>query len=218
MDTFVDFFERNIGDEGIDLETKIQNEFERQTGSLFSEINKMEISLDADIRHYDNIMGDMTIKGWKSGGKLLANAGIKISAEGVKNARNLIMPTFKFKPWGAIKLANNMNKAIPIVGLILSIGFEAWDTYDQMKKEQEFKKAIDEIVSKFEQQRKEYLQFINDEDAFARELFPSYFDIEKRLEELFKELRDKETLNKKLKKWCEAGEAIAIEAEFEIIS
>lgn len=40
METIGAFFQRNIGDEGIVLETRIKNEFERQLGSMAHEIKK----------------------------------------------------------------------------------------------------------------------------------------------------------------------------------
>ncbi len=47
---------------------------------------------------------------------------------------------FKFKPWGAVKLAGNLNKALPLIGF----AFEAWDSWNKYQKacDQEFEKWI----------------------------------------------------------------------------
>ncbi len=68
----------------------------------------------------------------------------------------------KFKPWGAVKLASNLNKALPLIGL----AFEAWDSWNTHKKIQEFEKAKREMESHFENQKQEILALINDETRF----------------------------------------------------
>jgi len=125
------------------------------------------------------------------------------------------MPAFKFKPWGAVKLASNLNKALPIIGAAIGIGIELWDSYSQKKKDDEFQKGIVDMVSKFEQQRKEYLEFLNDENKFIRECFPNYISLQKQLENLHIDLQKKQLQHEKFNKWREMGEAI--EAEFVVI-
>jgi len=217
IDTIDDFFERNIGNEGIVLSTKIKNEFERQLGGAAPRINQMQLTLNAGVQQYYNVMGsvigDYALKGIKTGGQFLAH-GVNITNVNVLAARNFIMPAFKFKPWGAVKLANNLNKAIPIIGTSISIVFEMWDSYSKKKKEQKFQEAIDDIVSKFEQQRKEYLDFLDD-DKFIGECFPNFISLEKQLEGLNADLSEKQSQHEKFKKWRERGEAI--DAEFKII-
>ena len=218
IDTIGDFFERNIGSEGIRLSAKIKNEFERQLGSAAPRISQMQLSLNAGIQQYNNVIGsvigDYALKGLKTGGEFLAR-GVKLTNVNVLAARNFIMPAFKFKPWGAIKLANTLNKAIPIIGTLIGIGFELWDSYSEKKKEQEIQKTIVDIVSKFEQQRKEYLDFLDD-DKFTGECFPNFISLEKQLEGINLDLSEKQSQHEKFKKWRERGEAI--EAEFKIVS
>lgn len=59
---------------------------------------------------------------------------------------------FKFKPWGAIKLASNLNKAVPLIGF----AFEAWDSYNKYQKEQKLKEAKKGMVSNFDNQKKKF--------------------------------------------------------------
>jgi hypothetical protein len=104
METIADFFERNIGDGGIVLNTKIQNEFERQIEGAYSEINQMQISLETDLNQYNSVIGQMAHDGIKEGGKFLLKGGVHITADGIKAARNFLMPFLKFKPWGQSNL------------------------------------------------------------------------------------------------------------------
>lgn len=57
---------------------------------------------------------------------------------------------FKFKPWGAVKLASNVNKALPLIGL----AFEAWDSWNKYQKEQALEEAKKGMVSNFDNQKK----------------------------------------------------------------
>lgn len=99
IETINEFFERNIGDEGIVLETTIQNEFERQLGKIAYEISKAETNFNASINHYNNMVGDLAIQGMKISKEFLKNA--KVSSKAILTTRDFLMPTFKFKPSGS---------------------------------------------------------------------------------------------------------------------
>jgi GTPase SAR1 family protein len=187
MDTITGFFERNIGSEGIVLSARIQNEFERQLGGAYREINRMRISLESGIEQYNTVIGQMAFEGLKAGGQFL-KTGVHITADGIKAARNFIMPALKFKPWGAVKLAGNLNKAIPIVGSILGIVVDVGESIAQKVQE----------------------------EKFIQEFFPDYVSLKKQIDELNTELREKQARHEQFRQWRMRGEAI--EAEFKIIS
>ncbi|NLM68130.1 MAG: labile enterotoxin output A, partial [Enterococcus sp.] len=127
LKTIDEFFEKNIGDEGIILETSIQNEFERQLGKISYEISKAEKNFNVSVKHYNNMVGDLAIEGMKVGKNFMKNA--QISGKSVLAARDFLMPTFKFKPWGAIKLADKLSKGFVVCGSLLGVGLEMWDSY-----------------------------------------------------------------------------------------
>jgi GTPase SAR1 family protein len=219
-ETIGEFFQRNIGDEGIVLNTKIQNEFDRQTGSTNREISKMKMNVNAEIRQYNNVMGavigDIALKGIKTGGNILAKGSVQITNVGIKAARDVLMPALKFKPWQAVKLASNLNKALPIIGQVIGIVIEIGDSISKKKKEEQFRSTVDGIVENFEKQRKEMLGFLDDEGRFIPQFFPDYIDLLKQIDDMQHELREKEKLHEKFQKWREQGEVI--EAEFKILS
>ncbi|GAA7552263.1 hypothetical protein ckin34_11480 [Helicobacter pylori] len=68
-----------------------------------------------------------------------------------------------------------MNKALPLIGL----AFEAWDSYNKYRKQQEFEKAKEKMKSNFDGQKQEILALINDETRFKQTCFPSVFELEK---------------------------------------
>ncbi len=123
LETFNDFVIREIGDEGINIETRVQNAFERETQGIFNEMAKIGTSFDADMSLFEKHDGAL--------GKIGINF---LNQSGFINATN-------------IKLAGNLNKALPLIG----IAFEIWDSYNKYQKEQEFEKAKEEIKSSFEE-------------------------------------------------------------------
>lgn len=215
LDTFNDFFQRNIGSEGVVLETKINNEFDRQLGNVSREINKMQISFNAGVDQYTSVVGDMAINGLKMSSELLKRGSVNITNKGILAARDMLKLPIKFKPWGAIKLAQGLNKAVPIIGSIIGIGIDLWDSYSEMKKEEEFQRVINNVVINFEQQRKEYLGFIDDEQLFIPQFFPHYTKLLEQIDQMENEMVNKEQQQQRFIEWRNDGEMI--EVDFKMI-
>ncbi len=150
LETFNDFVIREIGDEGINIETRVQNAFERETQEIFNELAKIETGFDADMGLFEKHAGTLG----KIGINLLNQSGF-INATNIKLARDALVATgkfvgmdlaFKFKPWGAVKLAGNLNKALPLIG----IAFEIGDSVMKLKKEKELEETKEKMKSNFE--------------------------------------------------------------------
>ncbi len=162
LETFNDFAMREIGDKGINIDTRVQNEFEKQTQGIVNEIAKIETSFNADMSFFEKHAGTLG----KIGINFLNQSGF-INTTNIKLARDALVAAgkfvgidlaLKFKPWGAVKLAGNLNKALPLIGL----AFEAWDSWNKYKKQQEFEKAKEKMQSHFDGQKQEILDLIND--------------------------------------------------------
>lgn len=141
LETFNDFVKREIGDEGINIKTRVQNAFERETQGIYNEMAKIETGFNADMSLFEKHAGTFG----KIGNEFLTQSGL-INATNIKLARDGIAAVgklvsidlaFKFKPWGAVKLAGNLNKALPLIG----IAFEAWDSWNKYQKEQKLEEA-----------------------------------------------------------------------------
>ncbi|GAA8364461.1 hypothetical protein HpNP2_05460 [Helicobacter pylori] len=154
LETFNDFAMREIDDEGINIETRVQNAFERETQGIFNEIAKIVTSFNADRSFFEKHAGTFG----KIGSEFLKQSGF-INATNIKLARDTIAAVgkfvgvdwaFKFKPWGAVKLAGNLNKALPLIG----IAFELWDSYNKYQKIEKFEKNKEEMKSNFDNQKK----------------------------------------------------------------
>ncbi|GAA7139469.1 50S ribosome-binding GTPase [Helicobacter pylori] len=141
LETFNDFLKREIGNEGINIEIRVQNAFERETQGILDEIAKIGTSFNADMSFFEKHAGTFG----KIGNELLTKSGF-INATNIKLTRDAIAAVgkfvgidlaFKFKPWGTVKLAGNLNKALPFIG----IAFEVWDSWNKYQKEQKLKEA-----------------------------------------------------------------------------
>ncbi|EMG88009.1 hypothetical protein HMPREF1396_00349 [Helicobacter pylori GAM114Ai] len=146
----------------------------------------------------------------KIGIKLLEQSKF-INATNIKVARDGIVAVgkfvgidlaLKFKPWGAVKLAGNLNKALPLIGL----AFEAWDSYNKYQKQQEFEKAKGEMKSNFDNQKQEILALINDETRFKQTCFPSVFELEKCIQACEESVKKTQECAQGLEKWIQTGE------------
>lgn len=184
LETFNDFVIREIGDEYINMETRVQNAFERETQGIFNEIAKIETGFNADMGLFEKHAGAFG----KIGINFLNQSGF-INATNIKLARDALVATgkfvgidlaLKFKPWGAVNLAGNLNKALPLIG----IAFEVWDSWKESQEIEKLEKAKEEMKSNFDGQKQEILDLINDETRFKQTCFPEIFKLERSFQEL----------------------------------
>ncbi|WRF47508.1 dynactin subunit 1 [Helicobacter pylori] len=206
LETFNDFVKREIGDEGINIDTRVQNAFERETQGIYNEMAKIETGFNADMNFFEKHAGSLG----KIGINFLNQSGF-INATNIKLARDTIAAVgklvgvdlaFKFKPWGAVKLAGNLNKALPLIG----IAFEAWDSWNKYQKEQKLEEAKKGMVSYFDNQKKEILDLINDETRFKQTCFLSALELEKSLQEIKEAIEKTQECDQEFEKWIKAGE------------
>ncbi len=57
LETFNDFVKREIGEEGINIKTRVQNAFERETQGILNEIVKIGTSFNADMSFFEKHAG-----------------------------------------------------------------------------------------------------------------------------------------------------------------
>lgn len=216
METFNDFFERNIGSEGVVLDQHIKNEFSRQLGSVSNGLSRAHENIYTGLQDYNNVVGDLALNGLKMGGEFLKHIDpITVTGEGIKAARDIVFPALKFKPWGAMKLAGNLeglSKGLPIVGQVIGIGVDVWGQIDDARKQQEFNDAVMQMKSNFEKQRAEYLEMVSDSPAFIKNFFPHFLDLESDVKNMEDELKEKSNMISHFQNWQK--ELNTIEGEF----
>lgn len=136
--------------------------------------------------------------------KFINATNIKLTRDGIVAVAKFtgIDLALKFKPWGAVKLAGNLNKALPFIG----IAFEAWDSWNKYQKEQKLEEAKEKMVSNFDNQKKEILDLINDETRFKQTCFLSVLELEKLLQEIKEAIKKMQACDQEFEKWIKAGE------------
>ncbi|NHB13703.1 labile enterotoxin output A [Helicobacter pylori] len=206
LETFNDFVIREIGDKGINIETKVQNEFERQTQGIVNEISKIETGFNADMSLFEKHAGAFG----KIGIDLLKQSGF-INATNIKLARDALVATgkfvgidlaLKFKPWGAVNLAGSINKGLPLIGLAI----EVWDSWKESQKIEKLEKAKEEMKSNFDGQKQEILALINDETRFKQTCFPMALELEKCIQACEESVKKTQECAQGLEKWIQTGE------------
>lgn len=213
LETFAGFFEREVGAEGIIVSTRLQNEFSRQTQSIMLEVEKMQIGFDSEVNHFNTTVKALGKQGINHllKGNLVNNTTVLAARDGLttiaKTVGMDIGKYLKFKPWGAMKFAKGANGALAFLGVAL----EAWDSWEQYKREEAFKKAIAAMVDNFEQQRQDFLALVNS-DRFKEEFFPDYLLLNTRRQELQSNLDESRVRQQRFQAW--RVEAETIDAEF----
>ncbi|GHP59447.1 hypothetical protein VN1193_07520 [Helicobacter pylori] len=206
LETFNNFVIREIGDKGINIETKVQNEFERQTQGIVNEIAKIGTSFNADVSLFEKHAGTFG----KIGSEFLTKSGL-INATNIKLARDGIAAVgkfvgidlaFKFKPWGAVKLAGNLNKALPLIGF----AFELWDSWNTQQQIEKLEEAKEEMKSNFEEAKEQMIEFINDKAKFKQTCFPNALELEKSFQEIEEKIKKMQECDQEFEKWIKTGE------------
>lgn len=206
LETFNDFAMREIGDEGINIETRVKNAFERETQGIFNEMAKIETGFNADMSFFEKHAGTLG----KIGIDLLKQSGF-INATNIKAARDGIVAVakftgidlaLKFKPWGAVRLEGNLNKALPLIG----IAFEIGDSVMKLKKEKELEETKEKMKSNFEEAKEQMIEFINDEAKFKQTCFPNALELEKSFQEIEEKIKKTQECDQEFEKWIQTGE------------
>jgi hypothetical protein len=194
--TFESIIRKYIGSDGSRLNEIINNIF-----SEYAEQNKsayIRSNIESDFKQL-NQLTQTTLK-WSS--NVLKNA--KVSSETIKTIRDIIMPSFKFKPWGAVKAAKWFGRITTVLGIAL----EAITWYQKRKKEKEFEKAKVDLKTSVNNAFEEARAIINTEEKYFNALAPGIIEGRKYLNELTnsmkkieKELEQADSLYYKLRNW-----------------
>lgn len=213
LETYTKFFEREVGNEGIVISTRLENEFERKLRTVAQELQRMEMSYQADISHYNSNLARLGKQGLdyviKSGS--INNTTIIAARDGVVSAAKMVgvdlSKLLKFNPWGAINLAKGLSSLLSFLG----VAIEGLNTWKQYQREKAFKEAVEKMVENFESQRK-YLREMLDADDFLSAYFAGYIRLKGELALLEESLDESKQRQKRFAEWW--AQAETINAEF----
>lgn len=97
----------------------------------------------------------------------------------------------------------------------MGLGVEAWESYSEKKQEEEFYKAKNLMKEKLEEQRKDYIEFIDNEEEFSKQFFPDYFELLEQIKDITNAVNDRQRLQEEFEIWKNEGEII--EGDFEVL-
>ncbi|MCR6573611.1 LeoA/HP0731 family dynamin-like GTPase [Campylobacter insulaenigrae] len=208
LDTFGAFITREIGQNGINIDTKIQNAFDKQTHRIHAQFSRIQTNFTTELSFFEKSISAFG----KQGVNFLRHSGM-INATNIKIARDVVVQGakyigidlgLKFKPWGAVSLANKANVALAVIG----IGIELWDSYKQAQKEKEFQSIKQKMEKNFHEQKSEILELINDDKIFKERFFPKVSDLESALKYIKDNIIEEENRKNSFSNWLKKGEEI----------
>ncbi|WP_422505471.1 LeoA/HP0731 family dynamin-like GTPase [Stenotrophomonas sp. GZD-301] len=212
--TFNDFYEREIGADGIMLSTHLQKEFEQRVKGVNLQMAKVQLDLDTEVNHINAVMRDMGKQGlqYVLKGNLINNGSVLAARDGIVGAAKAlgmdsVGKALKFKPWGAVKFAKAANGALVFVGAAVEI----WDSWNEARREQAFQTLIATMVTSFEDQRADLLTMLQGEQAVPT-LFPDYQELAASVQVVQAETAVVKERRLQFQAWNE--EALALDAEF----
>lgn len=216
QETFAEFFEREIGNEGIVLATKLQSEFEQQMSSVKLELSNLQIGVESEINHFNARVRSMGKQGvnYLIGQKLINSQTLLATRDGIVSIAKVVgvdlAKVLKFKPWGAVNLAKTVNGVLVVVGLAI----EVWDLWESNQREKAFQASMAKLIENLEAQRAELLSMLASDD-FASRFFAEYEDLEMQAQGIANELEAREAKRQEFKAW--RGQAEALDVEFRMI-
>jgi hypothetical protein len=214
LETFSEFYERKVGAGGVMMAASLQNEFERQLGGVNLELGRMRLSIDAEVNHFNTMVGGLGKQGlgYVIKGNFINSESVKLTRDGIVAAANALGfdlgKALNFKPWGAVNLANNINNVLVAASVIM----EVYDIIEHQRKEKIFHETVREMVENFEHQRDELLSLINDE-SFQENFFPDFIALRGRADDVQEAIRTQTQQRAQFQAWRESGELIQLKMD-----
>lgn len=213
METFTAFLHREIGNEGCLIGQKVQEIFNDEVQSISSDLNRVQLDVNTEIQHFDNLVTSLG----KKGVSYLAKPGV-INNQTVLMARDGVVSVAKtigvdiggflnFKPWGATKLANGLGSALAVVGIAL----EAWDSYKEKERQEAFQRTTAQMILDLQKQSKEVVALI-DGPNFHEKFFPALGALKGQLDQINAEMVRVEEQHTRFRHWYDSGKIIDVES------
>lgn len=221
LQTWNDFFEREVGAEGIIIQMRLQNEYEKRLRSAQVSMESVQSSFVSEINHFNTMISGMGKQGVKFliDGKVINNKSILMMRDGVVSISKTVgldlSKNLKFKPWGAHKLANGANIGVAGLGILL----EAWDSWQKHEREQVFRERVNAFIKTLEEQRKSLVEELAGEgidSTFVRAYFPDMVEIVSALASLKSALQDMRGQEERFEQWF--GQAKVLQGEYKLLT
>lgn len=145
-------------------------------------------------------------------GDLLKN--VQVNGNHVKAARNMFAKNLKFKPWGAVKAAKNINKGLAVFG----VGLEIYDWIKKFKEGKKLANMKEQLGEAVKKRFKELFASLADEEEYYKNYAPTYLSLRKAIQEREEEIAQMkqrveylEAYKQRIDKWRQRGEYVDFE-------
>lgn len=165
---FIDFYECEIGVDGIMLFICLQNEFEQCVKGVNLQMVKVQFDVDIEVNYINVVMCDMGKQGlqYVLKGNLINNGLVLVVCDGIVGVVKVlgmdgVGKVFKFKFWGVVKFVKVVNGVLVFVGVVMEI----WDSWNEVQCEKVFQMFIVMMVILFEDQCVDLLMMLQGEQV-----------------------------------------------------
>lgn len=209
LQTFKEFYDKEIGENGINIKTRVQNKFSEETESIYMQMNQVAINLETEVKRFESDIMKLGKQGIKflQNSKIINPTNIKMVRDGIVSAGKMIGldlgKYLKFKPWGSLKLAGKISAALAVVSLAL----EVWESYKKIEAENKLKEAKNELESALKEQKNEVLQLINSTE-FKQTFFANALVLESSLQDIESSLKLQQEKESRMLTWLQNGEEL----------
>lgn len=186
-----------FGENGERLDRTINQLF-----STYSEMNNVAFQ-QSNIQNSFDKMSDLTKNLINSSSKFLKHT--KIGADTVKTVRDAVASSYKFKPWGAIKLGKNISKALGAISIAIDI-FMWWKA---RKEEKKFQEAKEKIIQSTKDCFRKAETYLSTEKTYFENFAPGVLSVEAALADTEDNIKSVQmlkdeifSLRTKLAEWC----------------
>lgn len=204
LDTINEFLVREVGSQGINVQTRIKNIFSDYADSARVELQRVETRFNNESNTFNDFLQKYGQTGLDAAGKWVAG----IDNHTVLAARDFLVPSFKFQPWGAVNLAGDIAKYGGAFLNVLGVGLSAWQLYQQHQKEKALKDAKNKMEANFHNNKAEILEFI-DSPKFLQQCYGYLINIQTQVEQVQQKYQQIQTACQCFEKWKENCQVIA---------
>lgn len=197
--------------------SKIIRNIENAQSDCFSNVNAELQKRNVEFENKSTLQSELISDGLKKSAGFIKNA--KVTPEMVDKVRNIFFKDFKFKPWGKIKLANNLTKSLGYLTAGLTIGLEIYDWYKLKKANKELDEVKKNIKGVITEIFNEVYSFSNNEQMFFENYAMPFLQMQQMIEDKDKEIAelkaDLEKISDYQAKLIEWRDEITEDAEYE---
>lgn len=209
LKTFQDFYYKEIGDNGINIKTRVQNKFSEETEHIYTELNNIAINFDTEIKRFESDIEKLGKQGIKflQSSKVINAGNVKLVRDGIVSAGKIVGldlgKYLKFQPWGAVKLVGKIGAVLSVVSALLEI----YDAYQRKVEEDKLQEAKKELANALLAQKEEMLNLVNSPE-FKVTFFQFALTLESNLNDIESTLKEQDSKKQKMLTWLHSAQSL----------